>query len=86
MMRRLTVILFLLAPLISGCAFSPSLNFLGAFFPDWIFCMSGGLCAAIMARHILLREGLLEKAGPPLVIYPALVLIFSLVIWIVFFG
>ncbi|MFI3014250.1 YtcA family lipoprotein [Klebsiella aerogenes] len=36
------VVLLPAAFFLPGCSFSPSLPFLGAAFPDWLYCIAGG--------------------------------------------
>jgi hypothetical protein len=38
-------------PLLAGCSTAPSINVLGAHFPDWMFCISAAvvLCLAMNA-------------------------------------
>lgn len=68
---------------LQGCAASPSLNVFGAYFPGWLFCMAGGLVMTLLARAIFNATGF--GAGPLIVVYPLLTILFSLILWILFF-
>ncbi|MBV8047402.1 MAG: hypothetical protein JO171_09625, partial [Paludibacterium sp.] len=74
-----------LALLMSGCANAPSINVLGAYFPDWLFCIVAGVLLAIVVYRILQHRQRGALLGPPVVVYPSLVTLFSLVFWLVIF-
>ncbi len=70
-----------------GLATAPSISVLGAFFPDWLFCIVGALILTVLTHHALLAIGLVRRAGRMawLVVYPALGVIFALCGWLAFF-
>ncbi|MBV8646882.1 YtcA family lipoprotein [Paludibacterium sp.] len=74
-----------LALLMSGCANAPSINVLGAYFPDWLFCIVAGVLLAIVVYRILQHRQRGTLLGPPVVVYPSLVTLFSLVFWLAIF-
>ena len=76
----LPILLFL-----SNCSHAPAVDILGSFFPIWIFCILAGLAATLLARQVMLRFGTDGDYGPPVLIYPSLVVLFACVFWIVFF-
>ncbi|WP_411749803.1 YtcA family lipoprotein [Serratia marcescens] len=58
---------------------------LGASFPDWLFCLGGGV-AGMVAIHLLLRTP--EKRAwlaPQLLTYPALTSLIAMLIWLLVF-
>jgi hypothetical protein len=71
--------------LLQGCAVSPSIAVLGAYFPDWLFCIVAGVVLAIIAFLLLKRLSRDRLLGPPALVYPTLVTLFSLVAWLIFF-
>ncbi|SDD44993.1 YtcA family lipoprotein [Paraburkholderia lycopersici] len=71
--------------LLQGCAFSPSISVLGAYFPDWLFCIVAGIALAVVSFLLLRRSRHDRLLGPPALVYPALVTLFSLVAWLAFF-
>jgi hypothetical protein len=70
---------------LSGCTLSPSIAVLGAYFPDWLFCIVGATCATVAFYAALARRGRADKLGPVQLVYPTLLVLFSLVGWLVFF-
>ena len=77
--------LLLAALPLAGCRLAPSIVLFGAGFPDWLFCMAGGVIATV-AVHLALgaskRVALLE---PLPLSYPALTAIFAVLIWLLVF-
>ncbi|KJK22662.1 YtcA family lipoprotein [Cupriavidus sp. 2MCAB6] len=73
------------APALGGCARSPSLSVLGAYFPDWMFCIIAGVALAIACYLLLERSRSGYWLGPPALAYPTLVTLFSLVAWLILF-
>ncbi|MCP3705578.1 YtcA family lipoprotein [Paraburkholderia sp. CNPSo 3274] len=71
---------------ISGCAnYSPSLNVLGAYFPDWLFCIVAGVVLTIVIYLMLKRFEADHLLAPPAVTYPMLVAFLSLAVWLMLF-
>jgi hypothetical protein len=71
--------------LLQGCTRSPSTNVLGAYFPDWLFCIVAAVAGAVLIRLLLLRASLDEWLDPPAVAYPALVALLAFAGWLLFF-
>lgn len=72
-------------PVLSGCASAPSISILGAFFPAWMLCIIAGIVLTLALRGLLSAVGLDEHIGPRGVIYPAAVVLLTLVTWMTFF-
>ena len=72
-----------LAVLAGGC--DPVLNVFGSFFPAWVVCIAAGVALAIAARVPLARLGLEPHLGPPLLVYPSLALLLTLLVWLALF-
>jgi hypothetical protein len=70
---------------LSGCTNAPSISILGAFFPAWMLCIIAGIVLTLVLRGLLLAVGLDEHVGPRGVIYPAAVVLLTLVTWMTFF-
>ncbi|HEX7907611.1 MAG TPA: YtcA family lipoprotein [Paraburkholderia sp.] len=70
---------------VAGCNRSPSINVLGAYFPDWLFCIVAGVVLAIVVYAVLQRLQFADRLGPAAVLYPAFVTFFALVVWLIFF-
>ena len=82
--RDLTAAAGLSAVWLSGC--DPVVSVAGADFPDWLVCVIGA-CLLCAASHLLFRRAGLERHLKPLpFFYGALILMFSLIIWVSFFN
>ncbi len=82
---RVSRLVVLLSVYLTGCCRSPSINVLGAYFPDWMFCIIAGVVIAIVF-HVLarrIRPG--HGFGPPALVYPAFVTLLALVVWLISF-
>ncbi|WP_432219310.1 YtcA family lipoprotein [Pseudomonas kribbensis] len=71
--------------LLSGCSTSPSLVLFGAAFPDWLFCIVGGVLATTAIHVILGRYSLRERISPLALSYPALTGLLAMLLWLVVF-
>lgn len=71
--------------LLQGCTRSPSMNVLGAYFPDWLFCIVGAVAVTVLIRLLLVRASLEEWLDPPAIAYPALVALLAFAGWLLFF-
>lgn len=66
-----------------GC--DPILDVDGAFFPAWMLCMILGIALTFAFYPLFVRMGIEPYIGPPVLIYPSLALLLTLLIWLVFF-
>jgi hypothetical protein len=85
-MRRQITIIFI-CTLLASCTTTPSINVLGAYFPDWMFCILGAILATT-GIHVLLQAG--GRVPPPgrftlPIIYSALTTSLALLGWLIFF-
>lgn len=71
------------AALVSGCTNAPSTNVLGAYFPDWLFCIVAGVILTAVIYRVLNRWQ--ADLGPSAVVYPTLVIFLSLAVWLTLF-
>lgn len=69
----------------AGCTRSPSVNVLGAYFPDWLFCIVAGVVLTVAVYRILVRLPGGSDFGPAAVVYPTLVTLLALIVWLIFF-
>ncbi|CDY78969.1 hypothetical protein BGLT_01662 [Caballeronia glathei] len=69
----------------SGCAYAPSISVLGAYFPDWLFCIVAGVVLTVIFYLILQRARRGEWLWPSAVVYPTLVTFFALAFWLILF-
>jgi hypothetical protein len=70
---------------LGGCANAPSVSVLGAYFPDWLFCIVAGVLLTIVVYAVLKRTRYSESLGLPMLVYPALATLLSLLVWLIFF-
>lgn len=75
-----------LAFTLEGCTRSASTNVLGAYYPDWLFCMTGALLITALVRVLLLRAGLEDWLDPKAVAYPAMACVLAFSSWLLFFS
>jgi hypothetical protein len=66
-----------------GC--DPVIDVQGSFFPAWIACLAAGIALTAVAHRLLALARLAPHLGPPLLIYPSLAVLLTLVTWLVFF-
>ncbi|PRC91557.1 YtcA family lipoprotein [Solimicrobium silvestre] len=87
MTKRFLVVVFISNLLLSGCARSPSINVLGAYFPDWMFCFIGGILLAMLTHAGLVGAGVIKKINSPVLLlsYSALTAILAMLGWLLFF-
>jgi YtcA family len=73
------------AALMSGCAYAPSISVLGAYFPDWLFCIVAGVALTVVIYVILKRLQVAHLLGPSALVYPTLVTVLALAVWLMLF-
>lgn len=73
------------AGLVSGCASSPSIGVLGAYFPDWLFCIVAGVVLTVVIYLLVKRLRAGHLMGPAAVVYPTLVAFLALAVWLILF-
>lgn len=71
--------------LLTSCAHAPAIDILGSFFPIWLICIVIAIVLTVLTRFLLLRTGGTLDYGPPVLIYPSLVVLFSCAVWLIFF-
>lgn len=76
----------LIAMACSGCSRSPSIEFVGSFFPAWMFCILAALLLTGVIRAMLVRCELEPKLGPLVVFYPGVTVALSCLLWLVLYS
>jgi hypothetical protein len=71
--------------LLTGCTRAPSIPVLGAYFPDWLFCISGAVVLTVIVHVLAKRKHFTDWLNPPAIVYPTLMTGFALIAWLVFF-
>ncbi|CAB3807485.1 hypothetical protein LMG28614_06611 [Paraburkholderia ultramafica] len=72
--------------LLCGRTFAPSIALFGAGFPDWVFCIAGGVAATSVVHVALGRRGVRSWIAPLAVSYPALSASLAMAAWLIIFS
>ncbi|MFM0371720.1 YtcA family lipoprotein [Paraburkholderia aspalathi] len=81
-----TVLMSCAALTLTACSDAPSIGVLGAYFPDWLFCIVGGVLLVVCVHVLLSRSGRGAWLTPPAIVYPALTVLFSIALWVAGFN
>jgi hypothetical protein len=73
------------ALLLSGCSHAPNVDIIGSFFPVWMLCLAIAVPLVFLTRVALVRFQLESEVGPLALFYPCLVLLFTSLLWLLFF-
>ena len=68
-----------------GCGRAPSVDIIGSFFPVWMLCLAIAIVLACIVRLVLLRYQFESEIGPVALFYPSVVILFSCLLWLIFF-
>jgi hypothetical protein len=71
--------------LLAGCGRAPNIDIIGSFFPVWMLCLVIAIVLSVLVRVGLLRFQLENEVGPLALFYPCLVLLFTSLLWLIFF-
>ena len=72
--------------LMSGCAFAPSVNILGSFFPAWLISIVTGVVLTVLARQVFIATKIAPYLRPAGLVYPCLTSLLIFAAWLVLFG
>ena len=91
-MKSFSIRLILLPLLLfsaAGCGalsgHSPTIDVLGSYFPAWMVCILIGLALTTIARLTFIAIGLNAYLRPAPLVYPCLMLIFTMAVWLAFY-
>jgi YtcA family len=76
-------LLLLASCLLAGCSRAPSVDVLGSFFPAWLICLVPAILLSAATQQVLSRLHI--KLAFPALVYPSLAVLFTLVLWVIFF-
>lgn len=72
--------------LLAGCGHAaPNIDVIGSFFPVWMLCLAIAIVLAFIVRMLLIRFRLETEVGPLALFYPCAVLLFTSLLWLIFF-
>jgi hypothetical protein len=67
---------------LSGCQLGPDITVVGSYFPSWMACLVLGVLGTILFWQLFTRTGLDPYLGPRLLVYPGLVIVIAVAIWL----
>ena len=70
---------------VPGCARAPAIDVIGSFFPAWLVCLTLAVIFAGVLRLVLLRRQLEPALEPLALFYPAVVVLVTCLLWLIFF-
>jgi hypothetical protein len=70
---------------LAGCSGSPSIGVLGAFFPDWLFCIAARVVGTLIVHKVLSKRHELGVLNPLALSYPMLTTLLAVLTWLLFF-
>ncbi len=70
----------------AGCGRNPNVEIVGSYFPGWMISLALGVALTFVAHAFFSRKKIDTALGHPVVIYPALVLLFTCLLWLAFFA
>jgi hypothetical protein len=83
---RLFISVSLSVFLILGCNRNPNVEIVGSYFPGWLIALAIGVVLALGSHTLLRRHGMDHSIGPPALIYPGMVVLFTCLLWLCFFA
>ena len=76
----------LLPAILAGCSGrSPTIDIVGSYFPAWLLCIVIGLALTLITRQVLVGLKLNGHVHPAAVVYPCMIILFTLAMWLVFY-
>jgi len=85
MLNRLIYLSFFFL-LFTGCNTAPSQDIVGSFFPSWMLCALIGIIFSAVVHRIFVKTGVEENLPAKPFLYLLLILIFTFIIWLLWFG
>jgi hypothetical protein len=71
--------------LLAGCGHAPNIDIIGSFFPVWMVCLAVAIPLTFGVRMVLVRLHMEKDVGPLALFYPCAVLLFTSLLWLIFF-
>lgn len=65
---------------------TPDIELFGSYFPGWLIAGAGGVCLSILTYELLRVLRLHTFMKPGILVYPSIVWLWSLAIWLAFFN
>jgi hypothetical protein len=83
--KRISLLPAVLLLLCTGCNHAPSIDIIGSFFPVWMLCLILAIALTFCVRYLLVRYQLETEVGPVALFYPSVVVLFTCLLWLIFF-
>jgi hypothetical protein len=80
-----TKLLLLLILFFAGCAYSPTVDVLGSYFPAWMLCIIIGTFGTFIVRLLLIGFGIHAHLPVRPLIFSCTSIFLTLAVWLVFF-
>ena len=80
-----TNLVLLLILLLGGCAYSPTVDVLGSYFPSWMLCIIVGLVSTLIVRLLLIGFGIYSHLRLKPLVFSCMTISFTFVVWLGFF-
>ena len=71
---------------VTSCSSSPAQNILGSYFPSWMLCALIGIILTVIVYNIFVKIDIEEFIPAKLLIYLALAISLTFLIWLFWFG
>jgi hypothetical protein len=84
-LRAARVLLSAACVALAGCGHAPNVSIIGSYFPVWMVCLAAATVLAVGVSILLRRLRLESEVGPLALFYPCTVLLFSSLLWLIFF-
>ncbi|SNT44056.1 Uncharacterised protein family protein [Granulicella rosea] len=70
---------------LTGCGHASNIDIIGSFFPVWMLCVAIAVPLTFIVHKLLVRFDLENDVGPLALFYPCTVLLFTSLLWLIFF-
>lgn len=64
----------------------PNIELFGSYFPGWLVACAGGVLLSILTYELLRAFRLQAFMKPGILVYPSIVWLWSLALWLIFFN
>jgi hypothetical protein len=82
MKAALSAVMTVAGAALSGCRLDPDITVAGSYFPSWMGALVIGVLATMLCWQLFTRIGIDPYLGPRPLVYAALALTITLVIWL----
>lgn len=86
MKSKYSLVALLLTSTLCGCARNPNIEIVGSYFPGWMVSLALAVLLTSLAHVVLRRLRMLHSIGHPAIIYPAMTLLFTCLLWLCIFA